>query len=170
MWDISWSQENSYQMIFQNANENAEAAFENGREEIENTLRFMKRMYGVVKEEGILVLEDYIYEIKGMSYETVLRDAMLLVVDGGELEPVMEYLVNDYLIREENPVTTWIFLIYICSMRCLGEYRKKRLREYHAKENPELLKEMEEEPKEDANIFFFWKEVIDIMPDHKIKV
>ena len=55
-------------------------------------------------------------------------------------------------------------------MRCLGEYRKKRLREYHAKENPELLKEMEEEPKEDANIFFFWKEVIDIMPDHKIKV
>ena len=80
MWDISWSQENSYQMIFQNANENAEAAFENGREEIENTLRFMKRMYGVVKEEGILVLEDYIYEIKGMSYETVLRDAMLLKI------------------------------------------------------------------------------------------
>lgn len=66
-----------------------------------------------------------------------------MLIEGLDIDVTLEYISNDYFTREKNPVTTWIYLIYMYSLRFINEQHKMLLIGYSS-ENQEDIHRTEE--------------------------
>ena len=132
MIDYSWSMDYSYYAIYEEAKENAISAFGQDSEAIIKALSLVSKVNEVVEKEGLLAVEECIDMMSGqILYGDVWTEAILMLIDGMDIDVILEYISNDYFTREKNPVTTWIYLIYMYSLRYISEQRREELHDLY---------------------------------------
>lgn len=132
MIDYSWSMDYSYYAIYEEAKENATSAFGQDSEAIIKALSLVSKVNEVVEKEGLLAVEECIDMMSGqILYGDVWTEAILMLIDGMDIDVILEYISNDYFTREKNPVTTWIYLIYMYSLRYISEQRREELHDLY---------------------------------------
>lgn len=144
MVDYLWSMDYSYYAIYEEAKENAISAFSHNRAAIIKALSLVSKVNDVVKNEGLLAVEECVDMMSGqILYEQVWTENILMLIDGMDIDVTLEYISNDYFTREKNPVTTWLYLIYMYSLRYIDEQRRELLKE-HSSDNQEDIHRTEE--------------------------
>ena len=144
MVDYLWSMDYSYYAIYEEAKENAICAFGQDSEAIIKALSLVSKVHDIVENEGLLAVEECIDMMSGqILYGDVWTEAILMLIDGMDIDVILEYISNDYFTRDKNPVTTWIYLIYMYSLRYINEQRRELLKE-HSSDNLEDIHRTQE--------------------------
>lgn len=144
MMDNSWIMDNSYYTIYLKAKEEAISAFTQDGEAIVKAWSMVSKVHKVVENEGLLAVEKCLDMVSGqILYDNVWTETIFMLIEGLDIDVTLEYISNDYFTREKNPVTTWIYLIYMYSLRFINEQHKMLLIGYSS-ENQEDIHRTEE--------------------------